>query len=162
MTGKTYDGEVFERAHMWERLEDWSACGVGASAATVRRCLSRTWPKKEWKRMTLNISSLVERLEDERDELKDRSRIAGEFSALDPMTAQRIANTMFEAGETISALTKQLEERDRVATEAVEFIGVMRDEMVIAGWPSGDRTVLLANVRALLSTAPSDKGSEGQ
>ena len=107
--------------------------------------------------MTLNISSLVERLEDERDELKDRSRIAGEFSALDPMTAQRIANTMFEAGETISALTKQLEERDRVATEAVEFIGVMRDEMVIAGWPSGDRTVLLANVRALLSRAPAEQ-----
>lgn len=24
MTGKTYDGEVFERAHMWERLEDWA------------------------------------------------------------------------------------------------------------------------------------------
>ena len=60
----------------------------------------------------------------------------------------------------ISALTKQLEERDRVATEAVEFIGVMRDEMVIAGWPSGDRTVLLANVRALLSTAPSAEGSD--
>lgn len=22
MTGKTYDGEVFERAHMWERLKE--------------------------------------------------------------------------------------------------------------------------------------------
>ena len=65
-----------------------------------------------------------------------------------------------EAADAISALTKQLEERDRVATEAVEFIGVMRDEMVIAGWPSGDRTVLLANVRALLSTAPSAEGSD--
>ena len=37
------------------------------------------------------------------------------------------------------------------------FIGVMRDEMVIAGWPSGDRTVLLANVRALLSRAPAEQ-----
>ena len=65
---------------------------------------------------------------------------------------------LVEAADAISALTKQLEERDRVATEAVEFIGVMRDEMVIAGWPSGDRTVLLANVRALLSRAPAEQG----
>ena len=81
--------------------------------------------------MTLNISSLVERLEDERDEVKDRSRIAGEFSALDPMTAQRIANTMFEAGETISALTKQIEEgaanRDKLQRKLWTVLKERRD-----------------------------------
>ena len=62
--------------------------------------------------------------------------------------AQR--DTLTEAADAISALTQKLEERDRVAVEAVEFIGVMRDEMAMAGWPPGDRAVLLANFREML------------
>lgn len=58
----------------------------------------------------MRYAKLVATLEDERDELKDCSRIHGEKSALDPTTAQRIANTMFAAGEAISSLERQLAE----------------------------------------------------
>lgn len=66
--------------------------------------------------MRPEYSLLLAKLEDERDELKDCSRIWGEESALDPITAQRIANTMFDAGEAISSLERELAE----AREALE------------------------------------------
>lgn len=50
-----------------------------------------------------------------------------------------------------------LRERD----EAVEWIGTVRDELVRAGYPAGDRTVALANIRALLASAPEPREPDG-
>lgn len=37
--------------------------------------------------------------------------------------------------------------------EAITWIGVVRDELVLAGYPGGDRTVALANLRLLVARA---------
>lgn len=52
-----------------------------------------------------------------------------------------------EAGDWMDRALQAEAQRD----DAIEFVGVMRDEAVIAGFPAGDRTVLLANFRTILA-----------
>ena len=52
------------------------------------------------------------------------------------------ASLLREAADALDAAEK---ERDA----AVQFIGVANEEFVLRGYPGGDRTVVLANIRAL-------------
>lgn len=72
--------------------------------------------------------TLIERLHDEREMAKDLSRLDGNPSAWDPMTAQQVANTMFEAAERIGELEEALERIANFAPgygEAAERIAQM-------------------------------------
>lgn len=80
-----------------------------------------------------DYQALRNRLEDERDELKDCSRIRGEPSALDPFTAQRIANTMYEAVEAITAL---IHERDALRAPLAAIMERYHDPKLDCWFPA--------------------------
>lgn len=74
----------------------------------------------------MQFEKLIARLEDEREELKDCSRLQGQESALDVMTAQRIANTMFDAMEALASLTRELEEAKEQCDDADDKLARVR------------------------------------
>lgn len=59
--------------------------------------------------------------------------------------------TIEDAADTIASLRASLTRAEERCDEAIEFIGVMRDTMVLAGYPAGDRVVLLSNFRDILT-----------
>ena len=59
-----------------------------------------------------------------------------------------------EAADALERAEKERDEARDACAEGVEFIGVMRDELVLRGYPGGDRAVMLKTIRAL---SPSTK-----
>lgn len=84
---------------------------------------------------------------------------------LDPLTMGQV--THMKAGPLIISLSRcitaqraEIEALRKERDEAVEWIDVVRDEMTIAGWPSGDRNVALGNLRAMIKVYLSELQAE--
>lgn len=110
----------------------------------------------------MQVEHLIARLEDERDELKYCSRAHGEQSALDPSTAQRIANTMYEAMDALSSLTRELEAQRDVLLLCQRFTSNeydMRGSDADASYDPSAADVLQALGKVVLSSAaPREEG----
>lgn len=78
------------------------------------------------------LDTLIARLEDEREELKDCSRLPGNESALDPFTAQRIANTMFQAAEALRKAALSRHESPPPASELTARLDALRAYLISA------------------------------
>lgn len=92
------------------------------------------------------LERLCARLEDEREEAKDLSRIGTPW---DPVTAQRIANTMYDAMEAIAALTRARDEAHAQALEEAAEIAIAEAEKCVPeGAPANTARKIAAAIRA--------------
>lgn len=97
--------------------------------------------------MTIEESVRFELQQDHIRELEAKLREA-EARALDAIAkAQEQVDRAWQAKEHAE---REREAAQRSAESAVQALGAMRDELVSAGYPGGDREVALANLRQLV------------
>jgi hypothetical protein len=126
--------------------------------ATLRAKLA----KSSWQPDRAHVESLVNALDEAESAASslraEVARLTGELAEVKD-DAQRGWSASFDNAHLLTDATREVARLTEERDAAVRWIGVVRDELVNAGFPSGDRTVALASIRALLRERDEARGA---